>query len=240
MTESGKMPGRALRTLCIDIGGTGMKAMIVSAHGRPLSDRTRVETPRPATPRAIVSALQKLLPERTEFDRVSVGFPGVVVDGVVRTAPNLHPSWAGFDLATWVLRTTGRPTRVLNDAGVQGHGVVQGRGVEICVTLGTGFGFSLFVNGHYVPNVELGHHPFRKGKSYEDLLGDATLKKRGKKRWNRTLGHAIAQLQDTFNFRVLYLGGGNSRKVDMPLPKNVKVVDNVAGLLGGVKVWERD
>lgn len=240
MKDSGKMVGRALRTLCIDVGGTGLKTMIVSAHGRPLSERTRVETPRPATPRAIGAALQKILPERTEFDRVSVGFPGVVVDGVVRTAPNLHGSWAGFDLATWVLRTTGRPTRVLNDAGVQGHGVVQGRGVEICVTLGTGFGFSLFVNGHYVPNVELGHHPFRKGKSYEDLLGDAALKKRGKRRWNRTLAQAIDQLQATFNFRMLYLGGGNSRKIDIPLPRNAKVVDNVAGLLGGVKLWERD
>ena len=184
--------------------------------------------------------MQALFPDRTQFDRVSVGFPGVVVDGVVRTAPNLHPSWTGFDLATWVLRSTGRPTRVLNDAGVQGHGVVQGRGVEVCVTLGTGFGFSLFVNGHYVPNVEFGHHPFRKGKTYEDLLGDAALKKRGKKRWNRTLGQAIAQLQETFNFRALYVGGGNARRIDIPLPKNVKVVDNVAGLLGGVKLWERD
>ena len=240
MRTPAKTGGKALRTLCIDIGGTGLKAMVVSALGKPLSERTRVETPRPATPRAIGTALQALFPDRTQFDRVSVGFPGVVVDGIVRTAPNLHPSWAGFDLATWVLRSTGRPTRVLNDAGVQGHGVVQGRGVEVCVTLGTGFGFSLFVNGHYVPNVEFGHHPFRKGKTYEDLLGDAALKKRGKKRWNRTLGEAIAQLQDTFNFRALYLGGGNSRRIEIPLPKNVKVVDNVAGLLGGVKLWERD
>ncbi len=240
MKTQAKVGGRSLRTLCIDIGGTGLKAMIVSSLGKPLSERTRIDTPRPATPRAVGAALQGLLPERTRFDRVSVGFPGVVVDGVVRTAPNMHPSWAGFDLATWMLRTTGRPTRVLNDAGVQGHGVVQGRGVEICVTLGTGFGFSLFVNGHYVPNVEFGHHPFRKGKSYEELLGDAAMKKRGKKRWNRTLAAAIAQLQHTFNFRTLYLGGGNARNVDLPLPRNVKVVDNVAGLLGGVKLWERD
>jgi len=240
MTTQAKMGGKALRTLCIDIGGTGLKAMVVSASGKPLSERSRVETPRPATPRAIGTALQALLPDRTQFDRVSVGFPGVVVDGVVRTAPNLHPSWAGFDLATWLLRSTGRPTRVLNDAGVQGHSVVQGRGVELCVTLGTGFGFALFVNGHYVPNVEFGHHPFRKGKTYEDLLGDAALKERGKKRWNKALGQAIAQLQETFNFRALYVGGGNARRIDIPLPKNVKVVDNVAGLLGGVKLWERD
>ncbi len=240
MKEQPTMGGKSPRTLCIDIGGTGLKSMVVSVHGKALSERSLVETPRPATPRAIGAALQKVIPGRAVFDRVSVGFPGVVVDGIVRTAHNLHPSWAGFDLATWLLRTTGRPTRVLNDAGVQGHGVVQGRGVELCVTLGTGFGFSLFVNGHYVPNVELGHHPFRKGKSYEDLLGEAALKKRGRKRWNRALGHAITQLQETFNFRVLYLGGGNARHVAIPLPRNVKTVDNVAGMLGGVKLWERD
>jgi polyphosphate glucokinase len=236
-------PGRgpsSPRTLCIDIGGTGLKAMIVSARGQPLTERVRVETPRPATPRAIGVALRRIIPARTEFDRVSVGFPGVVIDGVVKTAPNLHASWVGFDLATSTLKATGRPTRVLNDAGVQGHGVVQGRGVEVCATLGTGFGFSLFVNGHYVPNVELGHHPFRKDKTYEDFLGAQGLRRLGKKKWNKMLGHAIGQLQETFNYRVLYLGGGNAKKVTVRLPRNVRVVENLAGLLGGVKLWERD
>ncbi|MGA8891697.1 MAG: ROK family protein [Anaeromyxobacteraceae bacterium] len=230
---------RAARTLCIDIGGTGLKTMVVSARGKPLSERQRIETPRPATPRAVLAALARIVPDRAAFDRVSVGFPGVVVDGVVRTAVNLHPAWEGFDLATAVLRSTGRPTRVLNDAGVQGYGVVAGRGVEICVTLGTGFGFSLFFDGQYVPNVEFGHHPFRKGKSYEDLLGDAALGRAGKKKWNRVLARAIEQLRHTFNFRVLYLGGGNARHVTLPVPRDVRVVDNVAGLIGGVRLWER-
>jgi polyphosphate glucokinase len=228
----------APRTLCIDVGGTGLKVMVVSAQGKPLSERVRIETPRPATPRAVLEALQGAIPPRDAFDRVTIGFPGVVTDGVVRTAHNLHRAWIGHDLATWMVRRTGRPTRVLNDAGVQGHGVIQGRGTEICVTLGTGMGFSLFVDGRYVPNVELGHHPFRKGKTYEDLLGDAALKKRGERRWNKALANALAQMQDTFNPRVIYLGGGNARKVAIPLPRNVKLVDNVNGLLGGVKVWE--
>jgi len=228
------------RTLCIDIGGTGLKAMIVSAHGKPLNERARVETPRPATPRAIGAALQKMIPPRTEYDRVSVGFPGVVIDGVVKSAPNLHPSWTGFDLATGILKVSGRPTRALNDAGIQGHGVIKGRGVEACITLGTGLGFSIFVNGHYVPNVELGHHPFRKDETYEDVLGGRALKRLGRKKWNRMLERAIEQLQQTFNFRVLYVGGGNARKISIPLPRNVQVVENVAGLLGGVKLWDRD
>lgn len=230
----------APRTLCIDVGGTGLKVMVVSAQGKPLTERVRVETPRPATPRAVLQALQGAMPPREAFDRVTIGFPGVVTDGVVRTAHNLHRAWIGHDLATWMVRRTGRPTRVLNDAGVQGHGVIQGRGTEICVTLGTGMGFSLFVDGRYVPNVELGHHPFRKGKTYEELLGDAALRKRGARRWNKSLRNAIRQMQDTFNPRIVYLGGGNARIVEGPLPRNVKLVDNVHGLLGGVKVWERD
>ncbi len=240
MADRPRRGSGALRTLCIDVGGTGLKVMVVSAQGKPLTERVRVETPRPATPRAVLQALQDAMPAREAFDRVTIGFPGVVTDGVVRTAHNLHRSWIGHDLATWMVRRTGRPTRVLNDAGVQGHGVIQGRGTEVCVTLGTGMGFSLFVDGRYVPNVELGHHPFRKGKTYEDLLGDAALKKRGARRWNRALVNALRQMQDTFNPRIIYLGGGNARKVEGPLPRNVKLVDNVHGLLGGVKVWERD
>jgi polyphosphate glucokinase len=226
-------------TLAVDIGGTGLKAMLLSSTGKPLTERFRVATPRPATPRAVLGALWRLVPAGAAFDRVSVGFPGVVQDGVVRTAPNLHRSWSGFDLAGAVRRHARRATLVLNDAGVQGHGAIRGRGVEVCVTLGTGFGFALFVDGHYVPNVELGHHPFRKGRTYEDLLGDRALRREGKRRWNRNLARAIDLLDRTFNFRTLYLGGGNARMVTLRLPPNVKTVDNVAGLVGGVRAWRR-
>jgi polyphosphate glucokinase len=226
-------------TLAIDIGGSGLKAMLLSSTGKPLTERFRVETPRPATPRAVMGALRKLVPAGLAFDRVSVGFPGVVADGVVRTAPNLHRSWSGFDLAGAIRRSTRRPTLALNDAGVQGHGAIRGKGVEVCVTLGTGFGFALFVDGHYVPNVELGHHPFRKGRTYEEHLGAPALERLGRNRWNRVLSRVIQVLDRTFNYRTLYLGGGNARKVTLDLPTNVKTVDNVAGLLGGVKLWER-
>ena len=228
-----------MRTLSIDIGGTGIKAMVVAPSAKPLGDRHRVPTPRPATPLAIIGALATMLPDVRAFDRVSIGFPGVVVEGVVRTAPNLDPRWAGFDLAKAMTRTTGKPTRVLNDAGVQGHGVIRGRGVEACITLGTGLGFSLFVNGTYVPNVELAHHPFRKGRTYEQQLGKRALEHVGRRRWNRRLGLAIDQIQQTFNFDRLYVGGGNARKVTIKLPAHVTLVNNVSGLLGGVKLWER-
>ena len=213
--------------------------MALDARGNPLSERLRTPTPNPATPAKMLAALDKLHKQLPKCDRVSVGFPGVVVHGVVRTAPNLHPSWQGFDLARAISKSTRKPVRVLNDAGVQGHGVIRGEGVEVCVTLGTGFGFALFVDGTYVPNIELGHHPFRKGKTYEDLLGKEALDRLGRRKWNRMLARAVEQLERTFNCDALYIGGGNSARVDIDLPPHVKLVDNEAGLLGGVKLWER-
>jgi polyphosphate glucokinase len=232
-------PANGPRTLCIDIGGTGIKAMVVASNGKPIGERTRVDTPQPATPKTVAAAFRTIAPDPDGFDRISVGFPGVVQDGIVRTAPNLDPSWAGFDLAGAAREATNKPTRVLNDAGVQGHGAIRGKGVEVCVTLGTGFGFSLFVDGRYVPNVELGHHPFHKGKTYEQLLGKKARARLGRKKWNRMLARAIEQIQETFHFDALYVGGGNSANVTIDLPANVKRVNNVAGLLGGVKLWDR-
>ena len=232
-------PANGPRTLCIDVGGTGIKAMVVASDGKPIGERSRVETPRPATPTKMAAALRTIVPDADAFDRISLGFPGVVQDGIVRAAPNLHSSWAGFDLAGAMKKATKKPFRVLNDAGVQGHGVIRGKGVEACVTLGTGFGFSLFVDGRYVPNVELGHHPFRKSKTYEDVLGKKALARSGRKKWNRMLARALEQIQDTFNFDMLYVGGGNSANVSIELPANVKRVGNIAGLLGGVKLWDR-
>jgi len=162
-------------TLAIDIGGTGLKATVLDAGGLPIEGSDRVLTPRPATPEAILEALSKLVAPLGAFDRVSAGFPGIVRDGVVKTAPNLDPSWDGVPLASRLARLMKRPARVLNDAGVQGLGVIQGVGVEMILTFGTGLGSGLFYEGTYVPNLELGHHPFRKGKTYEDYLGHGGL-----------------------------------------------------------------
>jgi polyphosphate glucokinase len=228
-------PGK--RTLCIDIGGTGLKALIADAKGTPVTERVRVQTPRPATPEAVLGALTSLIAPLGAFDRVSVGFPGVVVEGETRTAPNLHRRWAGFPLAKTIEAATQRPVRVLNDAGVQGYGVIRGRGVEMLLTLGTGMGCALFLDGRYVPNVELAHHPFYKGKTYEENVGAAALAKLGKQRWNKRVGRAVETVLRTFNPRVLYLGGGNAKHVTVELPASVKLTSNVAGLTGGFALW---
>jgi polyphosphate glucokinase len=229
---------RTRRTLAIDIGGTGIKGLVLDGNGKALSERVRVPTPEPATPRAVLAAIKRLVAKQPAFDRVSVGFPGVVLDDVIETAPNMDKSWHGHDLGAALRRLTKKPVRVCNDADVQGLGDVSGKGVELVLTLGTGLGSALFVDGKLVPNLELGHHPFRDDKTYEDLLGRAALEKHGKKRWRKRVAQAIAQLQPIFNFRTLYLGGGNAVELrQKDLPKNVRMRSNEAGLLGGIMLW---
>jgi polyphosphate glucokinase len=226
------------RTLCIDIGGTGIKALVLDANGKPVTERLRVETPRPATPRALRGAIVELARRQGAFDRVSVGFPGVVRRGVTETAFNLHPSWVGVNLERLLESALRRPVRAANDADVQGLGAVRGKGVELVITLGTGFGSSLFTDGHLVPNVQLGHHAAWRRKTYEEELGQVALKKAGRKKWNRRVRKAIETLEATFSYDRLYVGGGNAPRIRPPLPPRVKIISNLEGLLGGIALWE--
>jgi polyphosphate glucokinase len=225
-------------TLAIDIGGTRLKATILDAGGDPIAEPVRVLTPRPATPDAICTALETLVAPLGPFDRVSAGFPGVVFDGIVKDAPNLHPTWARVGLADRLSRLFKRPARALNDAGIQGFGIINGAGLEMVLTLGTGLGCGIFYQGMYVPNLELGHHPFRKDKTYEQYLGAAALESGGLEKWNRHLEKAIAQIDPIWNPDRIYLGGGNAKHVTIPLPAHVRIASNTAGLLGGIALWD--
>ena len=224
-------------TLAIDIGGTGIKALVLGPTGEVVKDRVRLETPRPATPDVVIGTIVTLVAQLGEFDRISVGFPGVVIDGVTMTAPNLHESWMGVPLATELETRLRRPARVINDAGVQGYGVVEGKGVEMVLTLGTGMGCALYLDGTYVPNLELAHHPFRRGKTYEEYIGAKALDGIGKKKWNRRVRRVVEQVLPIWNPRRLYLGGGNAKHLTIELPPNVEITSNVAGLLGGIALW---
>ena len=224
-------------TLCIDIGGSGLKAMLIDASGKPVSDRQRVVTPAIPTPKAVMKALNELRSAFANFDRVSVGFPGVVKKGVTYNAANLHPTWFGFPLESELAKLWKRPVRLANDAAVQGYGAIKGDGVELALTLGTGLGSSLFTNGRLCPGLELGHHPWKKDREYEDYLGRRGLDKYGKKRWNKLLQEAIVQTEKLFNWDHLYLGGGNTKKIDFKPGKNIEIVSNEAGLLGGLALW---
>lgn len=233
------VPGNpnSVRTLAVDIGGTGVKAIALDAAGNPVTERARIATPRPATPKALLAVIVELAKTQGEFERVSVGFPGVVRNGVPETAHNLDGKWRGFPLAERLAATLGKPTRVANDADVQGFAAITGRGVELVITLGTGLGSALFVDGILVPNLEAAHYPFRRGSTYEERLGNAALEQAGKKKWNKRVRRAIKALDQLFNYDRLFIGGGNAKKVTGSLPENVTLVGNVAGLLGGIALW---
>jgi polyphosphate glucokinase len=210
--------------------------MVLDEEGNPLSDRQRLKTPNPAKVQKVVETIE-ILAKAQEYDRVSVGFPGVVQNGVIKTAVNLHDDWLQYDLAVNLSKLLSKPVKVANDADMQGFGAISGKGVELVITLGTGFGSALFVEGKLVPNLEMGHHPFRKGETYEEQLGRAALDKYGAKKWNLRLEKAIACLEPVFNYEALYIGGGETKQINFDLPANVKIVPNVAGLLGGIKLW---
>jgi polyphosphate glucokinase len=228
-------------TLAIDTGGSGIKMMLLDSAGKPLGDRVRLPTPQPATTELVLAEFEKIktqLSETAPFDRVSVGFPGVIKHGTTFTAANLDPSWIGFPLQETLEKRWKKPVRVLNDAAVQGYASVQGKGVELILTLGTGLGSALFTAGRLCPGLELAHHIWRKRtKTYEDYLGRRGLEKYGPDKWNVLIGDAIDSTSKLFNWDTLYLGGGNTKKISLKLPDNVKLVSNEDGLLGGVALW---
>jgi len=231
-------------TLCLDVGGTHLKRAVCDGSGEVVWGPSRVPTPRPAHPEPVLDALLAGLTGTgaPRFDRVSVGFPGVVVDGTVSTAPNLDGAathWPGFALAERIQEVTGSPCRAANDADVQGFGAIEGRGVEMVLTLGTGMGAALFVDGTLVPNLELGHHPLHQGHTYEQLVGMAARERDGLEVWDAHLKRVLATVQRIFNPRRIWLGGGHAQDLTdrMALPSGVQVVSNDAGLWGGLGLW---
>jgi len=204
----------------------------------------------------MVPTLAKLVAPLPEADRVSAGFPGMVRGGHILSAPHfvtekgpgtavehkLEKAWAKYDLAGALGAALGKPTKVANDADVQGAAVITGEGFELVLTLGTGFGSAIFMDGRLLPHLEIAHQPFRKGETYNDQLGERIRKDIGDERWNRRVRKAIALMDALFFFDHLYLGGGNARRVKRDdlghVGDRVTVVDNSAGILGGIKLWE--
>jgi len=230
--------GEPPRTLAIDVGGSNIKASVLDRSGVYLADRVRVPTPVGSPPDGIVAAIVELVAPLPPFERVSVGFPGVVRDGVVRTAPNLdHDGWKGFDLAGALTGHLGKPTRVLNDADMQGLGAIKGSGLEVVITLGTGFGTGLYLDGRLLPHLEIAHVQFRKGDTFDEHVGNAARKRVGKKKWNKRVQKSIGALRALTSFDHLYIGGGNAKHITFGPDPDVTIVANSAGIAGGVAAW---
>jgi len=230
----------AKRILCIDVGATGLKAAVISPQGKYLVKRVRVKTPKHRKPAQIVKALAELALPLGTFDHVTIGFPGMIRNGKVMTAPNLGTdAWKGFDLARAMQKRFAKPLKLLNDADVQGLAVIKGKGLELVCTLGTGFGTAWFRDGELMPHMDLAHLVTRRKDDFDVYIGDKTRRKIGDKHWNRRVEKLIGVLDTVFAYDHLYLGGGNSRCVKFKLPRNVSLVSNDAGMEGGAFAWSR-
>ncbi|MBN9103178.1 MULTISPECIES: ROK family protein [unclassified Pseudonocardia] len=240
-------------TLAIDVGGSGLKATVLSPEGEMLSERERRETPYPCTPDVLLDELAALAATQPAYDRVSVGYPGAIrrgrvrdVTAFVRPAPGEDPDpelielWANYDLESALEQRFGKPVRVANDADVQGCAVISGQGMELVITLGTGVGCATFFDGALLPHMELSHGRFGEGLSIEVACGDHERHKVGKEKWRERVLDAL----DAFEMMVLpdhlYIGGGNAKRLDPDkLGPNRTIVPNVSGLLGGIALWDR-
>lgn len=224
--------------LSIDVGGSNVKATVLNQAGALTMDYQRVETPKPTTPEKLLQTIVGLTKNFPVFDCISVGFPGYVRDGVVITAPNLDTSlWQNVNLKQLLQDTFGKPTKVVNDADMQGLGVVNGKGFEIVVTLGTGFGTALLMDGHLLPHLEIAHHPITKSKDYDQYIGEKVMLEIGDKKWNKRIKRVIEILKTVFNYDHLYIGGGNAKKIDFDLDSNITIVSNKDGIKGGARLW---
>lgn len=229
------------RILAIDIGGTGLKAALVDRAGELIGERVRTPTPYPCPPHVLIETLTTLCAALSGYQSIAIGFPGVVRDGRVLTAPHFdNPLWDNFPLAKALSAALGQhPAKLVNDAEMQGLAAIQGHGLELVLTLGTGAGTALFRDGELMPHLELAQHPIRGHKTYNDYIGDVARKKIGKRRWRKHVANTIEILHSLLHFDHLYIGGGNAERLD-DLPKNVSTVSNDAGLQGGAALWKID
>ena len=168
-------------TLAIDIGGTGLKASVLDSTGAMVADRVKIPTTYPLPPDKLVSDLAKLVQPLPKFDRISVGFPGMVREGHVLTAPHfvlktgpgsdvdqgLVAKWSDFPLENALSQQLGKPTKVANDADLQGAAVISGHGFELVLTLGTGFGTGIFYDGHLLPHMRIRAYGVPQGRDLQ-------------------------------------------------------------------------
>jgi polyphosphate glucokinase len=228
----------SLHILSIDIGGSHIKATILNGKGKLLQEYIKLKTPTPASPAEVVKTIQQLALKLDTFQRVSTGFPGYVRDGIVWTAPNLGTElWAGINFRKLLEKALKKPAQVINDADMQGLGIVKGKGLEMLITLGTGMGTALLLNGQLLPHLELSHHPITGKKDYDQYIGEAVLKKIGLEKWNERMKKVLAVLKTVINYDTLYIGGGNATSLTIPLEENMKIVSNKDGIKGGARLW---
>jgi polyphosphate glucokinase len=151
----------------------------------------------------------------------------------------LREAWAGFPLAAELeSRLGGKPVRLANDADMQGLAVIAGEGLELVITLGTGLGTAVFYNGTPTPHLELALVPFEGKGTFQDQLGNQARRRMGNRRWSKRVARAVETFESLLQYDRLYVGGGNAKKLTVELGHRAQIVDNTAGILGGIKLWD--
>jgi polyphosphate glucokinase len=213
------------RVLAIDVGGSHVKTRVSG------QSETREFESGPTLTAARMVARVRRLTRDLKYDVVSIGYPGVVVHGKIVTEPyNLGRGWMGFDFR----KAFGRPTLVMNDAAMQAVGSYEG-GRMLFLGLGTGLGSALIVDGTVAP-MELAHLPYKRGRSYEDYVGDPGRRRLGGKKWRRVVADVVGQLSHALEADYVVIGGGNASKLKK-LPKNARLGNNEFAFLGGFRMW---
>ncbi len=220
-----RKPKSRYTILTVDVGGSHVKVMTDS-------ERTKREfSSGPGLSAKMMVKKVKELTRDWSYDVVSVGYPGPVIGNRPWTEPyNLGPGWLGFNFE----KAFGRPTRVVNDALMQALGSYDG-GKMLFLGLGTGLGSAMIIDGALEP-MELGHLPYRKGKTFEDFVGAAGLKRYGKKKWRRNVDDVVERLIAALEPEYVVLGGGNADKLGK-LPRKARLGNNDNAFVGGFRLW---
>ena len=249
------MSTSSLMTLAIDCGGLNIKGSVLDSGATLHAQPVTVPTPYPLSPQRLIETIESMANGLPKFDRITDGMPGMLRHGVVvhtphyinangphtRIEPELQTLWKGFDIQHAVSSHFGKPAIVLNDAEVHGAGVINGSGLEVAITLGTGLGFSMFDGGKLAPHFEMSMMPVRRNTTYDTWIGERERRRLGDTFWSRRIRLMVDDLRKVFHWDRLYIGGGNSRRIRTEVLQligdDVVIVSNTAGILGGVKAW---
>ncbi|MEV6926306.1 ROK family protein [Dactylosporangium sp. NPDC051485] len=245
-----------VNTLTIDCGGGGLKAAVVDDSDALAGGPIRIPTPYPFPPERFIRAVLDIEAQLPPADRATIGLPGMIRHGRVVATPHyvtkagphtavdpaLYAAWTGYDARAALYRALDRPVLVLNDAEVHGAALVDGTGLELVITLGTGLGNALFDDGVLAPHLELSHGPIRRKRTYDTYIGEIQRRELGNARWSRRVRRVVEGLRPVFHWDRLYIGGGNSALIDAgtvaALGPDVTIVPNTAGVLGGARAWK--
>jgi polyphosphate glucokinase len=219
----GRLPGRVL---VIDVGGSHVKFRI-----GPRGKTERFDSGPDLTAAQMAQQIVKAVPQ-SSYDAVSIGYPGLVFHGRIAADPhNLGPGWVRFDFEA----ALGKPVRLINDATMQAIGSYRG-GRMLFLGLGTGLGATLIYEG-YVEPMELGHMVYKRGRTYEDYVGERGRLRMGTKKWRKVVREVIDQLYEALEVDYIVIGGGNVRRLK-ELAKHEYPGDNENAFVGGLRLWE--